>query len=395
MHKENFNPNKIFFLSVVSFVLGFVDAFWMYTISTYFSEISGTNNVGIFYLIAFTGVFISLFYIQPIVSRIGRSRLLYFSLGLSILLLTFLTRLPPSWFSIALFLLFMVTNSIVWVALDILIEGFSSDGMAGRIRGLHLTIMNSGVLIAPFLASKVLDNFHFEGIFFVLGIGYMVVFLIALLSFRNDNITFHEHLKPWQTIQKMIREKNILYIYIISFALDFFYALMIVYTSLYLLSIGFSWTEIGIIFTIMLIPFVLLQYPLGAVADKRLGEKELLIVSIMIIIFSTASLPLIHSHNMWIWGAVLFLTRVGAAGIEILRDAYFYKQIDGDNTDLIAFFRTSRPVANILGAGIASLILVFLSLQSIFFVVVGVMIIALVATIFLEDTKGELEKSRA
>lgn len=395
MHKENFNPKKIFYLSLVSFVLGFVDAFWIYTISSYFAEISGTNNVGIFYLVAFTSVLISLFYIQSIVSLIGRSRLLYFSLGLSILLLTLLTHVSPSWFSIGLFLLFMVMNSIVWVALDILIEGFSSDTMAGRIRGLHLTIMNSGVLVAPFLASKVLDLFHFEGIFFILGIGYMIVFLIALLAFRNDNATFHEHLKPWQTIRRMIHEKNIFFIYVISFALDFFYAMMIVYTSLYLLSIGFLWTEIGIIFTVMLVPFILLQYPLGIIADKRLGEKELLIVSIMIIIFSTGSLPFIHTHSIWVWSAILFLTRVGAAGIEVLRDAYFYKQIDGNNPDLIAFFRTSRPIGNIFGAGIASLLLIFLPLQSVFFAVVLVMVIALIATLFLEDTKGESEECSA
>jgi len=391
MHKENFNYHKIFLLSLVSFVLGFVDAFWTYTLSTYFSEISKTNNVGIFYLVAFIGVLVSLFFIQPVIGRIGRSRLLYFSLGLSILFVTFLTQLSPSWFSIFIVLLFIVSNNIVWVALDVLIEGFSSDKMAGRIRGLHLTITNSGVLIAPFLASKVLDNFHFEGIFFVLGIGYMVVFLISLLAFRNDNVTFHERLKPWHAIQRMIHEKNILYIYIISFALDLFYALMIIYTSLYLINMGFSWDKIGIIFTIMLVPFVLLQYPLGVIADKHLGEKELLIVSIMIIIFSTASIPFIHSYSLWVWGTVLFMTRVGAAGIEVLRDAYFYKQIDGDNPDLIAFFRTSRPVATIIGTIIASLVLIFWSLKSIFFVVVIVMICALVATILLEDTRGENE----
>lgn len=85
------------------------------------------------------------------------------------------------------------------------------------------------------------------------------------------------------------------------------------------------------------------------------------------------------------------MTRVGIAGIEVLRDAYFYKQIDGNDSDIIAFFRTSRPVANIIGAGIAALVLLFWPLKSIFFVIVLIMFFALVVSIFLEDTKGEHE----
>jgi len=391
MHAENFNRNKVYLISLVSFLLGFFDAFWVYTLSAYFSKISGTDNIGIFYITAFSGVLISLFYVQPLINRIGRARVLYFSLGLGILLSVLLTHAFVAWLSILIVIGFVVANNIIWVSLDVLLEGFSSDGMAGRIRGLHLTIVNAGLLVAPFFTAKVLNQFQFEGIFFVLSIGYMLIFLIALVGFRNDNVIFHESLKPWQTIRKMMREKNLLYIYIIAFALDFFYALMVVYTSLYLLELGFSWSDLGIIFTIMLIPFVLLQYPLGRLADKRLGEKELLIVSIMIIIFSTGILPFINSHSVWVWGIALFMTRVGAAGIEVLRDAYFYKQIDGDDSNVIAFFRTSRPVANIVGAGIAIVVLLFWSLKNIFFVIVAVMIFALVVAIFLEDTKSERE----
>lgn len=391
MYKEKFDRKKVYIVSGVSFLLGFIDTFWIYTLSTYLSDIAGTDNVGAFYLIAFTGVLISLFYLQPLIRRIGRARMLYFSLGLAILLSALLTHIPASWFAVVIVMFFIIANNIIWVSLDILLEGFSSDGMAGRIRGLHLTVLNAGVLVAPFLASKVLNNFHFEGIFFVMSVGYMIIFLISLISFRNDNMIFQESLKPWQTWRKMMREKNLFYIYCISFAMDFFYALMIVFTPLYLLNLGFSWDQIGIIFTVMLIPFVLLEYPLGMIADRRLGEKELLIVSIMIVIFSTSLLPFIDSQNVWVWAGALFLTRVGIAGIEVLRDAYFYKQIDGNDSDVIAFFRTSRPVANIVGAGIAALALLFWPMKSVFFIIVVVMILALVATIFLEDTESEQE----
>jgi len=393
MHKENLNTKKVRLISVVSFLISFFDAFWIYTLSTYFSEIAGSDNVSFFYFLAFVGALASLFFLQSIIRYIGRARLLYFSLGLSILLSSLLTQLSPSWVTVFLALLFIVINNIAWVSLDILLEGFSSDGMAGRIRGLHLTIVNAGFLIAPFLATKVLDTYQFEGIFFVMSVGYIIAFLIALLGFRNDNVVLHEGLKPLQTIKKMIREINIFRIYFISFAMEFFYVMMIIYTPLHLINLGFTWHEIGIIFTIMLIPFVLLQYPLGLLADKRLGEKELLLVSIMIVIVATGYIPFIHAHSIWIWSVVLFMTRIGIAGIEVLRDAYFYKQIDGDDADIIAFFRTSRPVANIVGAGVATFLLIFWSLSSVFFAIVVVMSLALLTTLFLDDTKGENEKN--
>ncbi|MBI2439699.1 MAG: MFS transporter [Candidatus Moranbacteria bacterium] len=392
IHKDNFNRNKVLIVSAVSFLLGFFDAFCVYILSSYLAKISGTDNVGIFYITAFVGVLLSLFYLQPLIRKIGKARMFYFSLGLAVLLSALLTNMPPTIFSLVVAILFLVVNSVTWVALDILLEGFSSDGMAGRVRGLHLTVVNTGFLIAPFLATRVLDRFEYEGVFFVMTLGYIIVFLASLLIFRHDNASVHEGLRPWQALRKMLREKNLFHIYCVALAIEFFYSIMIIYMPLHLLHLGFSWKDIGIIFTIMLLPFVLLQYPVGALADKRLGEKEMLMVGIMIIMFSTALLPFLDSsYGLLVWGGVLFLTRVGAAMIDVLRDAYFYKQIDGDDADIISFFRTARPLANVVGAAIAAFILIFFPIKSLFFVIVLVFIFALVSAILLEDTQGEEE----
>ena len=54
------------------------------------------------------------------------------------------------------------------------------------------------------------------------------------------------------------------------------YAWMVIYTPLHMLDLGFTWEEIGQIFTIMLIPFVLVEYPAGWLADKYIGETEMM-----------------------------------------------------------------------------------------------------------------------
>lgn len=391
MHNEHFDQKKVWLVSFVAFILGFLDAFLIYILSSYFSELTGNDNVGIFYLVAYSGVLLSLFYLQPLIRLIGKSRALYLFLGITILASVFLTRMEVSWLAVGLVLVFIVTTNVIWVVLDILLEGFSKDQLSGRIRGLHLTILNAGLLAAPFLSTLALERVRFEGIFFLLVLGYIVVFLIVLIGFRHDNDVYQKKLSLHQTIRKMVRKKNLLRIYIISFAMEFFYAMMIVYMPLYLRSIHFSWNEIGVIFTIMLIPFVLLQYPIGILADKRLGEKELLIASIFIVFAATFILGFLDSKNLWVWAAALFMTRIGIAGIEILRDSYFYKQIDGDDMDVIAFFRTTRPVANIIGAVLSAGLLIFFPLTSIFFMVALVLFFSFFIALFLEDTQSERE----
>ncbi len=394
MHKENFNKQKIRLVSIVSFLIGFLDAFFIYILSTYFSDVSANESVGIFYLVAYSGVFVGLFFLQPLIRLIGRAHALYLSLGVSICAAAVLASVSSFSVSIGAALVLIIATNVTWVALDILLESFSQDKVSGSIRGLYLTIMNAGLLAAPFLSLKTLDSFGYGGIFLMLVIGYTIVFIISLLGFRMDNQVFQEKLRFGSTFKKMLRERNLFRIYNVSFAMEFFYAMMIVYTPLYLRSLDFSWDDIGIIFTVMLLPFVMLQYPLGVLADRYFGEKEMLIGSIAIAAVSTALLPFLGSGSVVLWGAVLFLTRVGIAGIEILRDAYFYKQIDGNDMNVIAFFRTARPLANIAAAVLSLLLFLFFPLWSVFFAVSLVLALSLLETCFLRDTMSERDGFR-
>lgn len=393
MHTENYNKQKIAIVTLLSFFLGFFDGFLIYILSEYFALVSGSANVGIFYFVAYSFVLGLLFYLQSLVRKIGQARALYLSLGVTILAAAFLTRLEASWVTIGLMIFFITATNITWVTLDMILESFSQDRRSGRIRGIYLSIMSAGILLAPFLSTWTLEKYQYQGIFFILLLGYIGIFLVALLSFRHDNVVPQVRHKLFDTVRKVWRENNLFHIYFVSFSLEFFYALMLVYTPLYLRSLGFAWTDIGIIFTIMLIPFVLLQYPLGRLADRQMGEKELLAGCIVIALLSTLVIPFLESPSVLVWGMVLFFTRVGISGIEVLRDSYFYKQIDHADLDVIAFFRTTRPVANILGAAVAFMFLLFFHLQAIFFVVVLVFLLSLSSVARLRDTCSEAEIS--
>jgi len=390
-HKEEFNRQKVKLITAISFLMGFSGALLSYIISFYFKLATGTDNVGVYFLLSFIVFLVALLNLHKLVKWMGKSGVFYTVFTLRIITTIFLIFLPPSIWGVIFLILFVVFEGLSWVNLDIILESFSTDRMSGRIRGIFLTIMNTGLLLGPFVSTNILENFNFKGVFFSSLIIQFLIFSIILMGLRGVNHRFNKEETIRELLKKVWKRKNVLRSYYISFVLDFFYAIMVIYTPLYLLHRGFSWGEIGIIFSIMLIPFIIIQYPAGRLADKKTGEKELLIISIFIMGIATLYFYVEDSPNLYVWATILFATRVGASLLEIMRDSYFYKRIDAGDVDLINFFRTSKPIAYIMATGIASIVLLFFPLDLIFLLLVIVVFSALYPAFRLVDNKSELE----
>jgi MFS family permease len=393
-HKDNFNRRKVRMITGLSLLLGFLDAFFLYVLSSYFATIVRSEDVSGFYLAAFIIVLILLANLQPLVQSVGKARLLLFFVALAIGTSFTLSLTEPSWIGAGLVIAFLIANNGMWVVMDVILEDFSSDHVSGRIRGFYLTIMNAGFLFAPFLSTRVLDGYGYPGVFTVLTIGYALILVAALFLFSRHVTAPRPRIPFIETLRRASRSRDFLRIYHISCILEFFYVVMVIYSPIYLLSLGFSWTELGIIFTIMLIPFVLVQYPLGILADTNWGEKELLFGSLALLALSTLLVGWVHTPEIIVWGAILFATRLGAAAIEILRDSYFYKQIDGNDADLVALFRTARPVANLVSALLTLALLAVLPVRALFFVVALVAVSGLFSAAFLRDHASEREQKQ-
>jgi len=374
-HSEKLDKRKIKLISFISFLMGFSYAFFLYVMSSYFKIASGMENVGVFYLIAYAITLICFLNLHKIVRKFGKSDIFHFSLLGKVVIILFLLFNVPSWAGIALVIAYIIFNNLEVVSLDIILESYSSDRMSGRIRGKFLTILNAGFLLAPFLSTLMLEEYGYYGVFLALLILNLIIFLIGILNLKRVNHRFMDDLTVKDIIKKTSGRKNIRKIFYISFVLEFFYALMTIYTPIYLIDLGMSWERIGIIFTVMLLPFVILQYPMGILADKKTGEKEFLIAA----------------KNIVIWSVILFSTRIGAALVELLRDSYFYKRIDGRDVDLINIFKTAMPAAYICASIISAIALLFFSVKIVFILVGLVVLSALWPAFRLKDNKCEKE----
>lgn len=388
---ETLNKNVIKLVGLLSFLLGFGQAILIYIMSSYFKVAAGTENVGVFYLLAYVVQLIMLFYLNHVISFIGQSRAFLLAIFLKIPILAALTVFSPSLAGIASLMLYIIISSMGWVILDMILESCSSDRFSGRIRGFQLTILNAGFLCAPLFSSRILEHYDFQGVFFFMVVLYSFIFVSALLGLRNFKKPVKNYISPLNLLRKVSGRKNVLRIYYVSFALEFFYALMVIYTPIYLLNLGMNWSEIGLVFTVMLVPFVILQYPVGVLADKWTGEKEMIIFALFLTGASVLGVYFTNSVSVLTWSVILFLTRVGAALLEILRDSYFYKRIDRLDIDLINFFRTTRPMAYIISSVLSTLFIFILPLKTVFVLVSLVVMFAIIPAWKLNDNKSEKE----
>jgi MFS family permease len=176
--------------------------------------------------------------------------------------------------------------------------------------------------------------------------------------------------------------------YLYPYPTPTFYGFMVIYTPLYLEKyIGFAWSEIGIIFTIMLLPFVIFELPVGELADDKYGEKEFMTIGFAIMGLFTLVISFITVKSFWLWAIILFITRIGASLVEVSTESYFFKKVNKKRTDVVSLFRISRPLALVIAPVIATVAFGFIPFKYIFIIVGSIMIVGTHYSLALRDTK--------
>jgi sugar phosphate permease len=162
---------------------------------------------------------------------------------------------------------------------------------------------------------------------------------------------------------------------------------MVVFTPIYLIKhIGLSWAEFGMVMFICQLAYVIMEYPIGIVADRLIGEKEMMAFGLMLLAISTAGISFVDVKGVFIWSLVMFITRIGAAFVEVTTEVHFFKRTQSSDAQIISFFRITRPLSYVVGATVASLSLLYLPFNLLFIVIAFLMIPAMFVTLDIEDT---------
>lgn len=376
-------------LYTLAFLLALHSALPAYINSAFITSIISEQFVGTIFTLGSLLAIVTFIQMPRVLTRFGNYKTVLFFTGALIVSVLGLAFLTHPFIALPLFLIYLIASQIIWFTIDLFLEHFTSDAETGTIRGIYFTIINIAWVLAPLLMGILLgDGNRFWLIYLLAGLLLMPLPYILRTSFRSYKDAEYKHTRFWKTFGKIVRNKDIFNVFMIALLLQFFYSWMVIYTPLYLIdTIGFDWNVLGVIFTIMLLPFALFQYPLGKIADLWLGEKELLVGGFLIMALSTAVLSFITTPTIWLWAVLLFVTRVGASAVGIMSDTYFFKKTNDADSDILSFFRMTSPLAYVIGPLIASGILFFTSMQYLFIILGAIMLLGGYYSLKLKDTK--------
>ncbi len=293
-----------------------------------------------------------------------------------------------SW-AVTVFIIHVSMQPLLWYCFDVFLERSTTNKRTGITRSIYLTISSSIFVLAPVFVGNIVSGASLAVPYAISAIALIPTLFIVAREFKKIDVKSHDDIHFSHSVKAFFANKNVRIIFIADFILQFFYAIMVVYMPLYLIyHKGFSWAEVGGIFTIMLLPFVLTQIPMGKLADEKLGEKEILITGFVIAAASVFLIPFVGgSGEVLIWALLLFITRIGAAFIEIACETYFFKQVSAKQTNYISLFRSAIPLAYIVAPALGSIIVAQFWYTGLFSFLGVVLVIGLFASLKLQDTK--------
>lgn len=377
-------------LYLINFVFSFHFFFTIYFNSTFLEERGiQAELVGAVYILGSILSIVALFFLPKLLNKIGNYlSILLFALIEGAVFVGFYA-ITNTMATVGFFLIYSIMYPLIIVSLDVFLESQTKmESRTGAIRGIFLTTTNSALIIAPFAAGLILKTYPLETIYIVsaaLVIPFIMLVSIFLRDFKDPK---YEKLRIFSNYHELREREDLRNILILHLFLRFFFTFMVIYTPIYLhTQIGFTLTEIGMLSAIMLLPFALFEYPLGKIADEFFGEKEILFLGFILMIISTISLSFITSADFILWATILFLTRVGASAVEIMTESYFFKHVDGDDTDNISIFRIMRPLGYIIGPMVGMAFLFFFDFQYIFLTLGLLLLPSLLLTPKLRDSK--------
>jgi len=351
----------------------------------------GPEGVGALFSIGSALAVIAFLFFAHALRAVGNVTLTLTLAVLDILSLLVIGWTDSSATAIVAFVVFLTVNPLLYLNIDIFSETIigKDESSTGSKRGLTLTLMSISAIAAPIMMALIIDGrtdlsplYFSSAAFFVL---FIVFILFQLRDFKDPK---YEELKVKTTIRELWLTNDVRNVLLSHFTLQIFFTWAAIYFPLYLATeIGMSWSSIGYIMAVAMLAYVLLEWPIGIIADKWIGEKEIMAVGFLVLAVSSASISFMAGATIAGWMLLMFITRCGAAMVESTTESYFFKHTEGDDAHAISLFRLLRPLSTIIGALLGSAALLYLPFNLIFVVLGLLMVPGIFFTLALKDTK--------
>ncbi|MEI6553637.1 MAG: MFS transporter, partial [bacterium] len=267
--------NKIKTLNVLLVILVSVLLLSFHTYLIYFinsSFLSGfltSTQMGLVYMVGAVLNIATFLLVPKYLRKRGNLRLIVMLTAIEIAILLGIAYV--SWIP-AILIFFVIQQAIgpvLFYCLDIFLEQSTTSNYMGSVRGMYLTMYNLSPIITPIIVGLVLaTNSDYWKIYLMSALFLIPFLLIIVINFWKFKDPEYPKIDIHKTLTHFLNSKNVYDVFIDHFLLSFFYCWMAIYMPIYLIrDIGFNWSEVGIILSIALLPFIIFQIPIGKIED--------------------------------------------------------------------------------------------------------------------------------
>jgi MFS family permease len=349
----------------------------LYALAPYLATFIEQKYVGLVFSLGALMTLVAFPYTPKFVYRFGARRILVFLGALTIGTLLGLLLFPGALTAVLLIALLCSVQPLFMYLLDLLLEAsISKESETGRTRALFMTAGNIALVIAPFLTGVLLGDTDRYSTLFLVGalslIPFVALFCCAPISEKRPEHVHHLKL----VIHCLLKDKDMRSVLLANATLQFFYHLAPFYIPLYLHSVlGIPWSTLGWMFTVMLIPFVVMEYPVGWLADKKVGDRELMALGFLLMGGSYAALAFVTQITpITTLLIILVLSRVGAATVEATAEGHFFRKVTASDSASVGILRMTRPISAVLAPLVGSAML-FVTGYDVSFLLLGLLVL--------------------
>jgi MFS family permease len=377
-------------LSLGNFFFSLFVALVGYILFLYLSTRMSTTEAG---LVVAGGALISLVAF-PFLPRLSaryhpRQVVVYLSLVTTALLVALLAADTVCTIAVIVALIVAI-QPVLSYELDLLFEAMlqSPDG-AGTARSAFLTAWNFAIILSPLVVAAILasQGGTYEHVFLLAGVS--VGMLGVLFSSKwAVAMTAKQPEAFFATVSCLSHDEDLRATIFGHFLLYLFFVWAPLYTPIYLhVVLGIPWSTLGPIFAIILIPYIVLEYPIGWLADNVLGDKEMMLAGFLLAGGALAALGSVTTAtSITTIVVILFISRIGTSLVESTNEAHFFRRVSAKDINSVSIFRGVWPLANLVAPLIGSAVLLFGSYPLLFFVAGGsVALLGTFATLRITD----------
>lgn len=381
-------------VSVLSFGNFFASAHFflvIYVLAPFLATLMPANSTG---LVVCLGAIITLtaFPVMPrLVARYNPQRLALIIATLQAAFLLTLAISPTPVTAVLMVMLVCAGAPLLMYQLDLLLESLvTTESATGRVRTAFLTAGNAALVLSPVVIALFVTTADQYERLFLIAAGSLLpfIFLLVLRPLPKSERPTLANMRA--AVTRVTQEPDLRAVLFGHGVLQFYYHLAPLFIPLYLhTALGMPWHTLGWVLATCLVPFVLLEYPAGWLADKRYGDKEFMLAGFVLMGSAFAAVACIQAtSSLCFILAILITSRAGAALVEAMTEGHFFRKVSESDADLVSIFRMMRPLGALTAPLIGSILLSIAS-YSILFTVTGVMIVAagVAATFFIRDIR--------